>query len=173
MPRMIAFKVLQAAPVILIISVLAFFLMILLPGDPAVVIAGDQAPPEAIEAVRRQLGLDRPYLEQLGLWFLNLAQGNFGASLVGKENYVGNDAAVPLKDQTGRGYYRSDRMLIEIFPKQYNSVARDDLMRKAGCSRHEEFSFDDFIAVAVLGHSIEIFNSHEWFDSGRHTELRW
>jgi peptide/nickel transport system permease protein len=62
--------------------VLAFLLINLLPGDPAVVIAGDQASPEAIAAVRHNLGLDRPLLEQLGIWFAHLLQGNFGQSLM-------------------------------------------------------------------------------------------
>jgi peptide/nickel transport system permease protein len=61
---------------------LAFLLMSLLPGDPAVVIAGDQASPEAIEKVRRTLGLDRPFLEQIALWFGQLIRGNFGSSLM-------------------------------------------------------------------------------------------
>jgi len=82
MARLTLMKLLQAVPVILIVSVLAFLLMSLLPGDPAVVIAGDQASPEAIEQVRRNLGLDRPFLEQLGIWFLHLAQGQFGSSLM-------------------------------------------------------------------------------------------
>jgi peptide/nickel transport system permease protein len=69
-------------PVILIISVLAFLLLSLLPGDPAIIIAGDQASPEAVEHVRQQLGLDRPFPEQLAIWLLNLAQGNFGSSLI-------------------------------------------------------------------------------------------
>jgi peptide/nickel transport system permease protein len=69
-------------PVILIISVLAFLLLSLLPGDPAIIIAGDQASPEAVEHVRQQLGLDRPFLQQLAIWLLNLAQGNFGSSLI-------------------------------------------------------------------------------------------
>ncbi len=56
--------------------------MSLLPGDPAVVIAGDQASPEAIERVRRTLGLDRPFLEQIALWFGQLVRGNFGNSLM-------------------------------------------------------------------------------------------
>jgi peptide/nickel transport system permease protein len=68
--------------VIVIVSILAFLLINLLPGDPAVVIAGDQASPEAIEAVRRNLGLDRPLIEQLGIWFSHLLHGNFGASLM-------------------------------------------------------------------------------------------
>jgi peptide/nickel transport system permease protein len=82
MSRLLGIKLLQAVPVIVIVSVLAFLLMSLLPGDPAVVIAGDQASPEAIEKVRRTLGLDRPFLQQVGLWFVQLAQGNFGTSLM-------------------------------------------------------------------------------------------
>ncbi|HEX2887305.1 ABC transporter permease [Vineibacter terrae] len=82
MARLTLLKLLQAVPVILIVSVLAFLLMSLLPGDPAVLIAGDQATPEAIEQVRRNLGLDRPFLEQLGIWFLHLLQGQFGSSLM-------------------------------------------------------------------------------------------
>ena len=82
MNRLIAYKIAQAVPVVLLVSVLAFLLMLLLPGDPAVVIAGEQASPEAIAAVRRSLGLDRPVLAQLGLWLGHLAQGDFGSSLV-------------------------------------------------------------------------------------------
>ncbi len=80
--RIIAFKFLQAVPVILIISILAFLLLSLLPGDPAIIIAGEQASPEAVEHVRQQLGLDRAFLQQLAIWLLNLAQGNFGSSLI-------------------------------------------------------------------------------------------
>ena len=82
MSRLIAVRILQAVPVILIVSVLAFLLITLLPGDPAVVIAGDQASPEAIAAVRHNLGLDKPLIEQLGIWFVHLLQGNFGSSLM-------------------------------------------------------------------------------------------
>ena len=82
MSRLLAIKVLQAIPELLLVSVLAFLLMSLLPGDPAVVIAGDQASPEAIEKVRRTLGLDRPFLEQIALWFGQLVRGNFGNSLM-------------------------------------------------------------------------------------------
>jgi peptide/nickel transport system permease protein len=82
MSRLLAIKILQAIPVLLLVSVLAFLLMSLLPGDPAVVIAGDQASPEAIEKVRLALGLDRPFLEQIALWFGQLVQGNFGNSLM-------------------------------------------------------------------------------------------
>jgi peptide/nickel transport system permease protein len=80
--RVIAVKFVQAVPVILIISVLAFLLLSLLPGDPAMIIAGEQASPAAIEQVRRQLGLDRPLLARLAIWLFNLARGDFGSSLI-------------------------------------------------------------------------------------------
>ena len=82
MRRLIAHRILQAAPVIVVVSILAFLLINLLPGDPAVLIAGDQASPEAIAAVRHNLGLDRPLQEQLVIWFGHLLQGNFGTSLM-------------------------------------------------------------------------------------------
>jgi peptide/nickel transport system permease protein len=88
MLRLIANRILQAAPVIVVVSILAFFLINLLPGDPAVVIAGDQASPEAIAAVRHNLGLDKPLIEQLGIWFFHLLQGNFGASLMLNQSVV-------------------------------------------------------------------------------------
>lgn len=88
MTRIIATRFAQAVPVMFLVAVLTFFLMHLLPGDPAVIIAGDQASPEAIERVRRQLGLDRPVLEQLLLWILHLLQGDFGTSLILNQSVV-------------------------------------------------------------------------------------
>jgi peptide/nickel transport system permease protein len=78
----LGWKVLRALPVVIIVSALAFFLLQLLPGDPAVIIAGDQASPEAIAKIRESLGLDRPMIERLGLWLYHLAQGDFGSSLI-------------------------------------------------------------------------------------------
>ena len=78
----VAARVLQAVPILLVVAVVTFMLLHLLPGDPAAVIAGDQAPPEAIERIRHQLGLDRPLPEQLFLWLWNLAHGDFGKSLI-------------------------------------------------------------------------------------------
>ena len=85
-------RFLNAVPVILLVAVLTFFLMHLLPGDPAVIIAGTDASPEAIARIRTQLGLDRPLLEQLAVWLLNLAHGNFGKSLVLNQSVLGRRA---------------------------------------------------------------------------------
>jgi len=75
-------------PVIVVVAVLTFFLMHLLPGDPAVVIAGPDAPVEAVERIRAQLGLDRSIAEQLLIWLGQLAHGNFGTSLVLNQSVV-------------------------------------------------------------------------------------
>ncbi len=82
MIRRLGLRLGQAVPVILIVAVLTFLLMHLLPGDPASVIAGPEAGPEAVERIRRDLGLDRPIHEQLLVWLANLARGDFGRSIV-------------------------------------------------------------------------------------------
>lgn len=82
MPKTIVSRLLQAVPVLLIFAVLVFMLMHLLPGDPAVAIAGTDASPEAIDKIRDQLGLNRPILVQLLAWFAQIAQGDFGRSIV-------------------------------------------------------------------------------------------
>ncbi len=81
MVRALSVRLLQAVPVVLLVAVLAFLLMQMLPGDPAVIIAGPDASPEAVDKLRRELGLDRPILQQLLTWITQLAQGNFGKSL--------------------------------------------------------------------------------------------
>ena len=63
MTRLVAIRLAQALPVLLLVAVLAFLLMHLLPGDPAVVIAGADATPQAIARIRTELGLDRPVWE--------------------------------------------------------------------------------------------------------------
>lgn len=82
MLRGVALRLLQAIPVVGIFAVLVFALLHLLPGDPAVAIAGSEATPEAVERIRQQLGLDRPLLEQLATWLGHLVQGDFGKSLI-------------------------------------------------------------------------------------------
>ena len=82
MLRLTALRIAQSVPVLLLVATFAFVLMHLLPGDPAVVIAGPDASAEAIDRLRHQLGLDRPILVQLGTWLGHLVQGDFGQSLM-------------------------------------------------------------------------------------------
>ncbi len=80
--RRLVLRLGQAVPILLVVAVVTFFLMHLLPGDPAAIIAGPEAGAEAIEKIRHQLGLDRSLPEQLALWLFHLAQGDFGRSIV-------------------------------------------------------------------------------------------
>jgi peptide/nickel transport system permease protein len=74
-------RLLATIPVMAVVAIFVFFLLRFAPGDPAAIIAGDDATTESIAAVREKLGLDRPVLEQFGLWLLRLAQGDLGISI--------------------------------------------------------------------------------------------
>lgn len=74
-------RVLSTIPVLGLVAVFVFLLLQMTPGDPAIVIAGDYATTQQIEAIRQQLGLDRPVLEQMFVWFGRLAQGDLGTSI--------------------------------------------------------------------------------------------
>jgi peptide/nickel transport system permease protein len=71
----------QTVPVIIGVTFVVFFIMQLVPGDPAVLLAGEGASKETIEAIREQLGLNRPMYIQYFDYLMNLAKGDFGVSL--------------------------------------------------------------------------------------------
>jgi len=73
-------RLLSTIPVLFGISLLLFFMLRLLPGDPAQVLAGQMATPQDIENIRRQLGLDRPIYEQYANYLSRLAHFDLGRS---------------------------------------------------------------------------------------------
>ena len=74
-------RVLSTIPVMVIVALFVFSLLYIAPGDPAVVIAGDQATPEDVEKIRKALGLDRPFLERFGEWSWRILRGDLGTSM--------------------------------------------------------------------------------------------
>jgi peptide/nickel transport system permease protein len=68
-------------PVLFLVSLIVFSLILLVPGDPAVTLAGENATQEQIDATRTRLGLDDPVVEQYGRWVGNAVQGDLGQSL--------------------------------------------------------------------------------------------
>ena len=82
MPGYIVRRLLATLPVMGIVAVIVFALLRLTPGDPALVIAGDLASPEQLEAIRRRLGLTEPIPVQLLLWATQLLQGDLGESII-------------------------------------------------------------------------------------------
>jgi peptide/nickel transport system permease protein len=74
-------RVLATIPVMVVVALFVFLLLHLTPGDPAAVIAGDDATPSDVENVRRKLGLDRPLWEQFLIYAGNLLRGDLGTSI--------------------------------------------------------------------------------------------
>src|SRR3954465_14258586 len=71
-----------AVVTLLAVLTLVFFIVRIVPGDPAQVILGDQASAEAIAAMRTRLGLDRPVLVQYWSFLWGALRGDWGTSLV-------------------------------------------------------------------------------------------
>ena len=77
-------RILQLIPVLLGISVLVFLLLYLIPGDPAMTLLGQDATKEEVNRFREQMGLNQPFLVQLGVFLFNLVQGDLGDSIIQK-----------------------------------------------------------------------------------------
>ena len=75
----------QLAPVVLIASIAIWGMIYAVPGGPVGALVGEDATPEQIQAVTRQLGLDRPVLAQYGSWLAGALAGDLGTSLQSKE----------------------------------------------------------------------------------------
>ena len=74
-------RVLATIPVMLVVALFVFSLLYIAPGDPAAIIAGDQATPADVERIRESLGLDRPYLVRFGDWLWQIVHGDLGTSI--------------------------------------------------------------------------------------------
>jgi peptide/nickel transport system permease protein len=85
----LARRILATIPVLLVVAVVVFLLVNLAPGDPAVVMAGDEARTEDIERIRLQLGLDRPLPVRFFEWVGQVARGDLGNSILNNRPVLG------------------------------------------------------------------------------------
>jgi len=74
-------RLLATIPVMAVVALFVFSLLYVAPGDPAAVIAGDQASPEDVARIRQSLGLDRPFLIRFGEWVWQILHGDLGTSI--------------------------------------------------------------------------------------------
>ncbi|HXQ53875.1 MAG TPA: ABC transporter permease [Stellaceae bacterium] len=81
-------RVLHLLPVIVLATFVVFSLLHLVPGDPAVTLAGDYATPARIAEIRQLYGLDRPFLVQYGVWLGHACLGDLGHSLLSSEDVL-------------------------------------------------------------------------------------
>jgi peptide/nickel transport system permease protein len=80
MGRYILYRLLSAIPVVLGITIIVFFIMSLIPGDPATAILGAYASPANVAKLNQDLGLDRPMIPRYFIWLGNMLSGDFGRS---------------------------------------------------------------------------------------------
>jgi len=81
----IARRLLAAIPVIVMVAVVVFAMLRLTPGDPAAILAGDDATTEQLDQIRASMGLDKPILTQFAVWSAQLLQGDLGQSLLSRK----------------------------------------------------------------------------------------
>ena len=81
-------RLLGLIPTLLIVAVLVFLFVHLLPGDPARLMAGQDADASVVELVRQDLGLDKPLYQQFLTFFGNALTGDFGHSMVSKRPVI-------------------------------------------------------------------------------------
>jgi ABC-type dipeptide/oligopeptide/nickel transport system permease component len=86
MQTFIARRLLQTIPVLFLFSIVVFAVLRLVPGDPAVVMLGLEATPEAVAEIRQDMGLDKPIFVQYGIWLGKVVRGDFGVSWRSKQS---------------------------------------------------------------------------------------
>jgi len=75
-------------PILLLVSIMVFSLIHLIPGDPVTVMLGQEATPEVKQALRHELGLDRPLVIQYFVWLGRVVRGDLGRSLVDRTSVL-------------------------------------------------------------------------------------
>jgi len=81
MGRYLAGRLLSTLIVLIIVSFISFCIMQMVPGDPALVMAGAAAPANEVQRIREQFGLDQPFHIQLLRWYAGMLQGDLGQSI--------------------------------------------------------------------------------------------
>ncbi len=81
MLNLVARRLVQLVPTLFFVSILIFSLQHLLPGDPALAMAGEERDPAVIEQIRRQYRLDQPIPVQYAYWLKGVVSGDLGQSL--------------------------------------------------------------------------------------------
>lgn len=81
MCRYIFKKIMTSILVVFVVSVFAFSLMHILPGDPARLALGEEASQAAVDELREELHLDKPILTQYRIWITGVLKGDFGQSI--------------------------------------------------------------------------------------------
>lgn len=81
-------KLILGVPVLLSVTIILFYIMYMLPGDPIKLIAGERVTPERLEELRRSWGLDKPFYIQYFYWLSHVLMGDLGISILTKQPVI-------------------------------------------------------------------------------------
>lgn len=145
MLRYLTKRLLLAVPVLVGVSIVVFTMIRLIPGDPALLMAGQAATEEVVRHIRQSLGLDRPIVVQYAYFVRNIARGDLGRSLF-------NGAAVT--EELGQRFPRTARLaLAAILVALLIGVPAGIL----SATRHLSWVDSFFMVLALAGVSMPVF----------------
>ncbi len=145
MLRLIASRLIAAIPVMGMVAILVFLMLRLGPSDPALILAGDTATPEAVAAIRTGLGLDKPLWYQFLVWIGQLLSGDFGLSVFSRQ---------PVIDMV---LQRVEPTLSLAFTTLLFSIVIAIPAGILAAWRHESWLDRVIMTFSVLGFSIPVF----------------
>jgi ABC-type dipeptide/oligopeptide/nickel transport system permease component len=138
-------RLLMAIPVLFGVVLVGFLLMQVVPNDPALVRAGPSATPEVVEALRQDMGLNRPLYEQFGLYLWRLVHGDLGVSIINN---------VPVIQELGNTVGPTLELM---FASLIWSIPIGIAMGTAGAYWRGKLVDRVITALAVAGGSIPVF----------------
>jgi peptide/nickel transport system permease protein len=141
----LARRILAAIPVMAVIALFVFLLLRLTPGDPAAILAGDNATLEQLERIRTALGLNEPLHIQFISWIGSLLRGDLGTSLISQ---------VPVARMIGQ---RLEPTLSIALCTIALSVLLAVPMGVIAAYRHGTWLDRAVMALSVLGFSVPVF----------------
>ena len=124
-------------PVLLCVTILVFVMMRLIPGNPAQIMLGEKATPEMVAAKEVEMGLDKPYIVQYGIFLRDLVTGNLGESI---------QYSIPVSDLLG------SRMIVTVSLALMTALFVVLISFPLGyyCGRHKNGIGDNIIRVLSL-----------------------
>jgi peptide/nickel transport system permease protein len=145
MTRLILARLMATIPVVVIVALFIFLMLRLSPGDPAVIMAGDNATPAELAAIRTQLGLDKPLLLSFLAWAADVVRGNLGVSLF---------AHIPVSELIGQ---RMEPTLMLALCATIFSVTVAVPMGILAGTQQGKFIDKLVMVLVVLGFSLPVF----------------
>jgi len=154
-------RLLLTVPVMLVVALFVFGLLSLTPGDPAVLLAGEDATPQDIARIRATLGLDQPFLLRFGDWLWRIVHGDLGSSLF---------TGLPVSQMISQRLAPTFTLMIMTL---IVSVSVAVPMGALAAWRHNSFYDRGIMMIAVLSFSVPSFVVGYMLAYTFGLEMRW